>query len=112
MGRGYITRNLRQVATYWATGAPDGFGGLSLSAPVPIKCRWEDRTELIRSPNSGEITTTARVYVDQDVDIEGYLFLGSSVVTDPTTVAGAREIRDFKRLPDIRGRIFERTARL
>lgn len=69
---------LRQDAIYWApTGATDAFGEMILHPPVPIKCRWEDKTELVRIRTGEELTTRAQVFTDRVVEEEGVLWLGS-----------------------------------
>lgn len=112
----YITRNLRQKATYWEAGTPDGFGGTTYGAPVEIKCRWEDRVTQFRDFTGAEAISNARVYVDRELNREnglwGWLYLGVSTATSPKTVSGAREIRDFRQIPSLDGRSFERRVLL
>lgn len=92
-------RHFGQTATLWRT-TPDGFGGYSFAYPELINCRWEDRTELI--PGSSTESSSAVVYPEVEVSPEDYLFLGSSVSLNPTTVAGARRIRAFNKIPNLR----------
>lgn len=109
----YITRNLRQIVTYWSPGVPDGFGGITFGAPIQIKGRWEDRTDLFIDPQGKEVRSAARVYVVQDVALRGYLFLGTSTAADPTVESvGALEIRDFRRTPNLLATEFERRVLL
>ncbi len=109
----YITRNLLQNVTYWSRGAPDGFGGFAFSSPVTIKGRWEQRTDLFKDPQGNEQRSSARVYVDTDVELGGYIFLGISAATNPTAEAvGAREILDFRKTPNLRATQHERRVLL
>lgn len=87
------TRRMHQAATYWPPAGIDAAGKVTFGAPVAIACRWENRNEIFIGPQGREETSTAVVYVGSDVTLQGYLYLGDSVATNPKTVAGAREIR-------------------
>jgi len=104
----YIDRNLRQNASYWPPGTPDGFGGVNFGAPTTIKARWEDKAVLFIDRAGVESRARARIYVNQDVELRGYIYLGVSASTDPTTVDGAYEIRDFRKTPNLQATEFER----
>ncbi len=108
----YITRNLRQDVTYWSPGTNDGFGGVTFGAPVVQKGRWEDKVELFRDQSGNEVISTATVYLTSSVENRGYLFEGTSTGSDPTAVVGAREIRAFRKIPNLKGNLFERQALL
>ncbi len=105
----YITRNLKQDATYWAPGGNDGFGGTIFGAPTPLKVRWEDRTTLFIDVDGKEVRSRARIYIkDIDLELGGYIFLGTSSSTAPESVDTAYEIRDWRRTPNMRATEFER----
>lgn len=104
----FLTRNLRQQATYWPPGVPDGFGGTTFLARSTLKVRWEDKSELFVDAQGNEAVTSSIVYSAVDVLKKGWLFLGVSSSTDPTTLAGASEIRDFEKTPTLSGLLFER----
>jgi hypothetical protein len=97
---------LNQYAVYWGSPVPNGRGGFTFAAPVEIECRWEQKTELFISFEGHEERSQAVVWLDQDVDVNGYLWLGrltaldSSAVT-PDDQSGALRIRDFKKVPSI-----------
>jgi hypothetical protein len=94
---------LRQDITYWhPTGTSDAFGAVVFAAPQYLRGRWEDKTDLVRSKTGEEITTRSRVFLPQDISIDGYLFLGQSLATDPRTVPGAYEVQSKGRQPDLR----------
>lgn len=95
-------RNLRQTLTYWAPLGTDMYGRTSFAAPVTRICRWEDKSELVRSKKGDEIVTKSRVFMAEDFDINGYVFLGTSVATDPHDVEGAWEIQQRAATPDLR----------
>ena len=95
-------RNLRQTATYWASTGHDLFGKQAFATPVTLPVRWEDKVELIRDKTGEEIASKSRVFLATDIDIDGYLFLGTSVAADPTQVNGAEEVRQLVSTPDLR----------
>ena len=108
----WTTQNLKQDATYWAVSGVDNFGDPSFASPVGIKCKWEDRTELFIDPDGREQRSRSVVYVDTDVVIGGYLFLGTSTGTDPLAVTGAFIVKDFKKVSNFEATVHERRVML
>lgn len=98
MAKNY-TRNLRQIATYWPPAVNDGFGGLTFSTPVRIKCRWEDTAVMFRDVNGEQATSSAVVYVDRSLEIGGHLYQGIGETNTPTD--GSREIRQVGKTPNL-----------
>ena len=85
---------LNQVATYWPPGVPDPFGGTTWGEPRVIKVRWQAHQKLIRNKAGVEVVSDAVVYVTEDIDLSGRLYLGESTATDPTDskqITGTRE---------------------
>lgn len=103
-------RNYPQTATYWAPSTPNGFGGFTYATPVQIDVRWENKQEEVTKENGETIVSMATVFVDQDLDSHGYLYLGTSAEADPTTVAGAFQIQTIIKIPDLRNLVSERRA--
>jgi len=99
-----------QTAVYWGDPSDDGYGGKTFGSGYPeeILCRWENRKQLITNAQGKEIVSMARVYVLQDLDEEGWLFLGSlddldsDEEEDPRKVDGAFEIKQFSKSPEYR----------
>lgn len=79
-----------QEAWYWVDDAavPDGFGGFTYKAPEKIKCRWDDKIQLVRNQNGEEVTSSAEILVIQDVKLGGTLQLledpEEEIPTEPT----------------------------
>lgn len=100
-------RNMHQVATYWAPGVNNGFGKLDFAGiiPVLINCRWQDDAVLFRNAQGQEETSSAIVYPDRELMIEGYLARGdhteTGTPTGPLGVAGAHEIRQVGQSPSL-----------
>jgi len=112
----FLTRNLNQTVVYWGTPSPDGFGGNTFATYVEINGRWEDSSEKFINPEGEEVVSKAMIFLDQDVDIGGWLYLGdtddiSSANQDsPENVDGAYEIRAFMKTPNIDADDWERVA--
>lgn len=107
------TRGLRQKATYWSPGAPDGEGGIAYGNPVVISCRWQDKSVLFRNAQGQEETSSSIVYPDRELSIRGLLAEGdlsddfsSEGWLDPETLYGAaREIRGRDASPSYHGSV-------
>jgi hypothetical protein len=87
---------MRQIATYWPPGQPDGFGGVEYGPAELLDpgdgngVRWEDKAELFRDADGQEVTSSAVVYLAHDVEIKGRLAVGDRTQDDPVV---GREIR-------------------
>lgn len=103
-----LTHNLKQTAVYWANPQSDGSGGRTFDDPIEVSVRWEDRQELFIDANGQEKTSRAVVHLAQDVDLGGYLYLAtladlsSAEEGDPLEVSGAREIRGYAKIPNMK----------
>jgi hypothetical protein len=102
---GWITGNLKQTATVYSRGAPDGMGGYSFSSST-VKCRWEDKQVLFLTNDGEESTSRAIIYVDTDISIGSMIILGE--VTDATPPKGSYEVLHFNKSPSVKGGQFER----
>lgn len=115
-----ISRNLKQTAVYWGSPNNDGYGQNTFSTAVEVSCRWEksyDKQKNIRKNKNGkEFIPNARIFIEQDMDEEGYIFLGElsdldSDHTDPVKIEGAWEIMKFEKIPELnRSNKFQRIA--
>lgn len=90
-----------QSATYWAR-LGEGAQGPVYGSPTAITVHWENRHELFMTAKGDEEVSNAVVYADQVLDVDGYLYLGTSVVVDPRNVDGAFRIRASLSIPDLR----------
>jgi hypothetical protein len=110
-----LIRVCTQTAVYWGAPKNDGFGSFTYDDPIeltpPNGVRWEDRISITGKlmDKMGDIfSCNAVVYVQQDVDEEGYMFLGtlndldSDQAADPTLVSGAYRIKRFDKIPAMR----------
>jgi len=112
----FVKRVCVQTAVYWGSPTPDGYGGLTFDDPVEIACRWEDKTELNREDIARNFTCKSEVLVTQDLDVNGWLYLGELTDLDsnpdnPKEVEGAYVIGRFDKIPMIKSTtIFVRKA--
>lgn len=107
---GWYERSLKQTATYWGAPVSDGEGGKMFAAPVSVSVRWEDSQELFIDAFGKEARSSAVVYGAQVFEFDGYLYLGESTAADPHDVEGAKVIRGFSKIPNIKGNAWEYKA--
>jgi len=97
-----LSSKLNQTVTYWSQTGEDLFGKGTFASPIQLQARWEDVAEMFIDKTGQESVSKAKVFLAQDISLEGYLVQGTSAGTDPTVVAGAQEVRQIKRTPDLR----------
>ena len=96
-----LFRSYKQTATYWAPGTPDGYGGVAYGAPTTLAVRWEEKAEKVVGPQGQDIVSRAIVHVKEDVANGGYLYLGTSIATNPSSVRDAWPVRAFIKIPNL-----------
>lgn len=109
----FIKKVCVQTAVYWGSPTPDGYGGKTFADPVeltpPNGVRWDQKVQLVEDKGiratGEEIISNAVVLLNQDVDEQGYLYLGSlddldsGVQDNPLEVEGAYEIKKVEKIP-------------
>ena len=102
----FIRRVCVQTAIYWGNPQNDGYGGFTYDSPVEIPCRWVDKVRVMTDNTGVQITSRAEVLLTQQVDMNGYMYLGSlddfefdMDITDPRTVDGAYSIYNTTTTP-------------
>lgn len=97
-----------QTAVYWGNPTEDGYGGLTFDDPMELAVRWEEKTKAITTDDGEEYVSIAEVIVNQDVDKDGYLYLGSlgdldsGDLENPEVIIGSYRIRRFDKIPMIK----------
>jgi hypothetical protein len=100
-----LQKEYKQVCVYWPSPIPDGMGGYSFGSPYELLCRWEELSQLVADNKGDAITSRACVYVKEDLDESGMLYLGtlddlnSDTELDPKSVDGAYFIKRFEKSP-------------
>ena len=119
-----IARNLTATCVYWGNPQNDGEGGFTFDDAVEISCRWEDMMQIVSDAKGNEVSSRALVFVGQDLDEEGYLYLGTlddlydsaessaGAIDDPKEIEGAYQIKRFQKTPSLSGSGYLRKAYL
>ena len=102
------------VAIYWAPQTTRStLGRVTYDDPIEIEVRWQASTQVIKNSNGAEVVTSAKIYVDRDLEEQGMLkhdSLESTTEDDPHDETGARQIIRFDKLPNIKHTKYLRTA--
>ena len=94
-----------QTAVYWGSPTPNGYGGSTYDDPVEISCRWDGTTQLVTNNQGKEVVSKAEILLTQDVDEDGYLYLGAlsgltiAQKANPETIDAAWKIVRFDKTP-------------
>ena len=104
---GIIQTMRRQKAVYWALKASDGYGGWTYENPVEINCRWEDVREEKMDAEGNLIQTSATVYADRELGLNGMVYRGEldgAVTNEPQAMDPhlVHKICKVERLPNLR----------
>lgn len=103
--RKFLARSYPQTAVYWANPQENGYGGKTYDDPVEIKCRWEDKQQVIVDDNGEQLLSRSVVWGNMDFQYNGMLFLGtladldSSEEEDPRSIEGICIIKRFEKTP-------------
>ena len=103
----YIKRIARHTAVYWASPTAAQDGSNTYGAPAEIKCFWKEQYDLFKDKDGREVAIKAKVYVFDDLDEQGMLFLGTladlttAQKNDPRKVSRAYEISSFVKTPSL-----------
>ena len=97
-----IRQNFNQVLTYWGSPSRDGFGGSSYASPILLECRWEEKMTQFTTPVGVMKTSKAEIFVNQPLDIGGFIILGDH--TDQTLPGdvNAFQIEQSMEIPNLR----------
>lgn len=104
----YLMKNLLQTATYWGNPVANGFGGYTFDSPVAIDCRWILKQELFIDAKGKEKVSAAIVLLGQDIDLDGYLYLGTTTESNPKDISGSYAIKSFAKIPSMKADAFLR----
>ena len=90
-----------QDLTYWAFAGVDAYSQSTFSAPVTVKCRWQDKQELFRNAQGQERVSSAIIYPVQALGVKGFVKLGIDATVSPLGVSGAHEIQSAGTSPNL-----------
>lgn len=102
--------NYTQTATYWAPTTINKFGEQTFATNALLNVRWEEKTEMFLDRDTGkELMSKSVVYLKQDVEENGFLYLGTTALA-PSTQEKAFRIKRFDKIPNLKGNRFIRKA--
>jgi len=110
-----ISKMRKQNGVYWGPPVEDGDGGFTFPTPVAIKCRWDGVEGIVHNPRTHDEVQGSTVYVDQEVELNGYLDLGELadvLILNPIDVPTAYKITGFQKTPNLRATEFLLIAEL
>ena len=107
------TSALRDYAVLWTNVGNDNYGEPVVGViPVEIRCRWESGIGEQLSPLTGALQeTTTLVWVDRDIPVDSIMWHGR-LKDLPNPTSDLREVIEFDKIPDIKGRRFTRVVKL
>jgi hypothetical protein len=103
----YLKKVCFQTSVYWSTPTAGNDGSTTFATPVEIKSLWKEKKELIIDTHGKEVVSNSMIYVLQDLDENGMLFLGglsdltAAQKSDPRKVKNAYEIKKFIKTPSL-----------
>lgn len=113
----FLPNILTAIGVYWNKPGNDGFGGESWDSdfPTEVNVRWEQRVEVFRDLDGKEQISKSVVFVDEDLEVEGYLALGELTDLDSTFSPHVLSIpvgliKGFEKVPSIDGTKYVRRA--
>lgn len=106
----FLTFGFNQTITHWAFNGVDSAGDQSFATPVTLTGRWEEKNEIGIGADGEEFTSNAVLFLPSDIPVNDYVFLGTSVVSDPVTLINAFKVKSFSKIPTMDATDFERKA--
>jgi hypothetical protein len=108
----FYKEKLHQKISYWAPATKDKWSDDTFSAPTTLNGLWFDRMEEFVDWRGDLAYSNATVYLDDEVELLGWLYLGETESTDPKNLKGAHPIRRVDKLPSHRAGYTLTRARL
>ena len=109
-----ITRMMKQAGVWWKQKDTNEDGSPVFESPIQIECRWEDIHEEFIDAKGDKKMSDSVVYVDRDMTVGDVLLLGTLTWqhrrSNPLELAGAYEVKNWEKLPNLRNTEYLRTA--
>lgn len=104
-----MNKTCTQTAVYWGNPTLNVYNTRSYDAPVEILCRWEGKQQVLKmfDAKGRIIEYVGIVYVLQDLDTDGCLFLGTlddldaGAYEQPEVMENVYPIKQFEKLPTL-----------
>lgn len=103
-----------QCCVFWERIGDDAYGHPLLSSPIELRVRWENVQVEFLTPDGQPIKVDALVIVTRDIPVGSILWLGrlSDLEDQQTNITNLMLCIGMDNIPDIKGRVFRRTARM
>ncbi len=99
--------SLNQKAVLYTLSRYDADGDVVLSNPVELSVRKELGSPLAINPIGATIEFDVALWVDQEITLGSVVWLGA-LADLPGVPTNLKEVVDYREMPDIKGRNFER----
>lgn len=107
--------HLKQTALLWEKSGSDEYNEPRVGPPEEVRCRWENRQTVMRSPAGEPMTVDATVVMVDDVELGSIMFEGgfddvpgTGTGTANVPEDGLMEIVTFETMYDLRGVVLSR----
>lgn len=101
---------LNEDALLWAKAGVDDYGEPTVSFPVQIEVRWENRQTVMRNPQGDPITVDATVVAYEEIEVGSLMWEGgfddvpgSGTGSDQVPESDLMEVVAFETMMDLRG---------
>jgi hypothetical protein len=105
------TQDRYQKAVLWQSSGYDDYGKYLRLAPIELSVRWEEGRRQSSSPEDTVIAIDATVFVDREIPIGSIMWKGKQKDL-PASPTGLKEVVSYKEVPDIKGRVSQRSVSL
>lgn len=102
------TQSLNQWAVLWEAGPYDAYGKYKVQPAIEVRCRWETKRDMGEGAQDTVASITDTVFVDRFIKLGSILWKGK-LVDLPITPTNLKEVSEYKEVPDLKGRRFQRT---
>lgn len=102
-----INNMCTQTAVYWGNPINNGQGGVTFDEPYEIFCRWEGINEVVVGNTGNSFSAKSVIYLIEDVQEEGMVFLGtlndldSDTYENPISSNMTYIIKRFDKIPSL-----------
>lgn len=97
-----LARGYKDPLTYWAPLSTNAYGEETFESPVLLYGRWENRQEEAKTPSAEIFVSKAVVFVQTDLEYNGYIVEGDFTSVASPSLAGAERIQASTRIPSMR----------
>ena len=107
MGNFINSRLRKQDVVVWKFSGFDDEGQVTVSSPVAMKVRIEEKTRETLDSKGITVTTFMDINISSEVPVGSLVWLGKKSAL-PVTVTGILQVIDRDNTPDIKGRNFDK----